>query len=142
MRPAPADIAGRVRPVLTENRQVVAAYLFGSAAAGRLRPGSDMDIAVLLDEASGEIDRKMQLERLLPPLCRALRHDVHLVFLNQASYLLRAQVIDKGMLIYVSDKEQLALFRMKSLVLYAEFAPHMRMFQKSMKARMSKPDGG
>lgn len=138
MKPAPADIAGSVKPVLSEHREVVAAYLFGSAAAGRLRPGSDIDIALLLDEASGKIDRKKQLERLLPPLCRALRHDVHLVFLNQVSYLLRGQIFDKGTLIYVSDQEELALFRMKSLALYAEFAPYMRMFRESMKERMSK----
>ena len=138
MKPAPADIADRVEPVLSQHRQVIAAYLFGSAASGRLRPGSDIDIAVLLDERAGKFDRKEELERLHPPLCRALRHDVHLVFLNQASCLLLGQIIDKGVLLYVSDQEQLSLFRMRSLTLYTEFAPYMRMFRESMKKKVSK----
>ncbi len=133
-----SDVADSIKPILSRRGEIVAAYLFGSAAASRLRPGSDIDIAVLLDEAAGNMDRKDQLEHLLPSLSRALRHDVHLVFLNQASYLLRAQILGKGELIYVRDSEQLALFRMKSLALYAEFAPYMRMFRESMKERMSK----
>ncbi len=57
---------------LTEQPDVVAAYLFGSHAEGRARPESDIDIAVLLsdrtananiDDAMARFDRRMELER-------------------------------------------------------------------------------
>ncbi len=52
-----AKIRENVQPVLDGCDNIVAAYLFGSVATGRQRPGSDIDIAVLLVEARHH-DRK------------------------------------------------------------------------------------
>lgn len=135
-------IKEKVAPVLSGCGDVVAAYLFGSAATGRMRPGSDIDIALLLAETGNVPDRKTLLDRLLPLLCRALRGDVHLLFLNDASYLARAQVFRKGELLYVRDHQQLAMFRMKSTVLLAEFAPYARMTRRGLQNRLVKTHGG
>ncbi len=128
-------IAAEVSPVLSGFSEIVAAYLFGSAAAGQMRPDSDVDIAILLDQESN-IDRKKILESLLPRLCRPLRADVHLLILNDASYLVRSQVLNKGRLIYVKNSRQLALFRMKSVVFFAEFAPYMHQTRKGFQNRI------
>lgn len=137
-----SEIGGRIEPVLSGNSDVVAAYLFGSAAKNRMRPGSDIDIALLLAEGGRRPDRKVLLERLLPPLCRALRGDVHLLLLNDASYLARSQVFKSGRLLYVRDQRQLTLFRMKSAALFADFAPCLRLTQKGLQKRLRQGHGG
>ena len=135
-------IAAKIRTVLTGCHEIVAAYLFGSAAFDKRRPDSDIDVAVLLDEEVSRADRKALHERLLPPLCRALRDDVHLLVLNDASYLTRAQVFSKGKLLYVRDHGLLARFRMKSYALFAEFAPYLEMTRKGFRERTRRPHGG
>jgi len=132
----PAVIAQSVQPVLSGCSDVIAAYLFGSAVSGTVRPDSDIDIAVLLSEPGSRSERKETLQSLFSPLCRALRADVHLLFLNDASYLARAQVFSKGKLFYIRDHEQLALFRMKSLSLFTDFAPTMEMTRKGLQKKM------
>jgi predicted nucleotidyltransferase len=47
--PTPSEIARQVQPVLAQRIEISAAYLFGSAAKGRMQPDSDIDIALLLD---------------------------------------------------------------------------------------------
>lgn len=131
-----------IRPVLNACSDIVAAYLFGSAAAGLQRPGSDVDIAVLLAQGQPVRDRKTLLDRLLPPLCRVLRGDVHILFLNDASLVAQAQVFRKGELIYVRNRRELACFRMKSLSMIADFAPYLELTRKGFQKRLRDAHGG
>jgi len=142
MTSSPSSIVDTPHPVLAGFDEVVAAYLFGSAAKNHVGPDSDIDIAVLLDEEPGLLDRKALQERLLPPLCRALRGDVHLLLLNHASCLARAQVFSKGELLFVRDHAQVARFRMKSYALCAEFAPYLEMSGKGYREKTRSPHGG
>lgn len=136
----PETIRNKIQPVLTGFSEIVAAYLFGSVAKGRARPGSDVDIALLLDATvRPNVDLLLNLQALL---CRALRADVHLIILNNASYLLRMQVFTEGRLIYETDREKLARFRMLSTSLYAEFAPVMRMTQQGLRNRLERSHNG
>jgi predicted nucleotidyltransferase len=134
-------IIDNAAPVLAADKDIVAAYLFGSVARGREREGSDVDIAILLDERQGKPDRKAILDRLLPALGRALRKDVHLLILNDASYLARMEVFAKGRLICVRDERELAVFRMVSFSLFAEFAPWLRSMQQKLKQRLVQGHG-
>ncbi len=134
----PADIRINLQPLLNSCPEIVAAYLFGSAATSKMRPDSDIDIAVLLDESDGHLNRKIVLSRLHPQFCRALRADAHLLFLNDASYLVRMQVFNKGILMHVKNPYQLAVFRMHSTALYADFAPIMRMTQQGLKNKLKR----
>ena len=129
-------LSERTQSFFSGCRPIVAAYLFGSAASGRMRPGSDVDIAVLLEEGEIARDRKSLLEALLPPLSRMLRADVHLLFLNDASYAARTEVFTEGKLLYARNPRQVAVFRMKSAAFYAEFAPLMQKTRKGFQARL------
>jgi len=142
MKLTPAAIAKAVRPALFQSSGIVAAYLFGSAAMGRLRPGSDIDIALLLDEEENSPNRKALLDQLLPPMSRVLRRDVHILFLNDASYVARSQVLKNGELIYVKNRRMLAQYRMISVALIADFSPYLRMTQKGLKNKLRKHHGG
>lgn len=102
---------------------VIAAYLFGSFARGRQRPMSDLDIAVLLDERKGRIDRKILLDRLHQNLGRLLRLDIHMLILNDTSYTARIEALFRGRCLHVKDEEASAHFKMLTLSLYADFAP-------------------
>jgi uncharacterized protein len=135
-------MAESIQPVLNGCPDIVAAYVFGSTATGSQRPGSDIDIAVLLAEGRPFRDRKALLDRLLPPLSRVLRGDVHILFLNDASCVVQAQVLSKGQLIYVRDRRQLAEFRMKSISMMADFAPYVEMTRKGLQKRMRDAHGG
>ena len=130
-----------LQPIFNGFGDIVAAYLFGSAATGRQHPGSDVDIAVLLTTERACCDRKSLLDRLLPPLCRAFQGDVHLLFLNDASLVVQAQVLRNGKLIYVQDKRQLAEFRMKSISMIADFAPYVEMTRKGLQKRLRNAHG-
>jgi|SRR3989339_215870 len=84
----PAEIRELLQPVLAEHPEITAAYLFGSVATGRHHSGSDIDIAILLARTLDPHGRKFLLDLLYPLLCRALRADIHLLFLDDASCFL------------------------------------------------------
>lgn len=139
-QPKPNDLVALLHPVLARKNEIIAAYLFGSAAKGHMRVGSDVDVAIILDGHGPRPDRKRLFDRLLPMLCRAVRHDVHLIILNDASYLLRAQVVHEGRLIHVADPEKLAWFRMISTALFAEFSPILEMTRAGLQRKLRERD--
>jgi predicted nucleotidyltransferase len=140
--PTPSEIARQVQPVLAQRIEISAAYLFGSAAKGRMQPDSDIDIALLLDRQPQALTRKALLDSLLPVLGRILRREVHLLFLNNASYLTRAQVFNHGELLYVRDRQELVRFRMISTAMLADFMPCLRMTQQGLEKRLRHSHGG
>jgi predicted nucleotidyltransferase len=130
------EISRKISPYFERESRVTAAYLFGSFARGSQRPNSDVDIAILLDESHGKIDRKNLYDRLLPQLGRLLRQDVHILILNDASYLARIEALSRGRLLHVKDDEALARFRMVSFALFADYAPYLRELQQKLRRRL------
>jgi predicted nucleotidyltransferase len=92
-----------------------AVYLFGSAAAGRLRPDSDVDLALL---PSGPLQASARLA-LQNDLAELLGRDVHLVDLSSASSVLAKEVIAGGRVIAMNDPRRRAEFEMYALSDYA-----------------------
>lgn len=125
----------KLKPFFTNEKGVLAAYLFGSFARGTQRPGSDLDIALLMDERSKALDRKTLSDYFLPVLGRLTRQDVHLIFLNEASYLVRREVFRDNLPIHVNDEVKLAHFKMVSLSLYLDFVPYFRRMEQKLKER-------
>ncbi len=121
---------------------IVAAYLFGSFARSRQRPLSDVGIAVLLDDRYGRVDRTLVIRRLLQDLGRLLRKDVHILILNDASYLARIEAIFRGRCLHVRDEDALAHFKMVSVSLFADFAPFLDQCHRRLKDHLGvKHDG-
>jgi len=85
---------------------VVAAWIFGSAQGGTVRPGGDIDVGVLfnrkplLDELA---DLRACLQNAL------LFDDIDLLALNDASPILRFEAVS-GYPVYVTDTERRATF--------------------------------
>jgi len=100
---------------------VIAVYVFGSAASGRLTVDSDLDLAVL-DRQPTEPARLYDLTRTLEV---ALRVDVDLVDLLTASTVLKKEVIAGGQLIHCADKDAVLDFEARSLSEYGRYREGM-----------------
>ena len=92
---------------------VAAVYLFGSLAAGTATPESDVDIGVLYQRGL-EPDFHIQMDEQIE-LASCLSRDVDLINLNQASPILRMQVLKKGRLVLNRDPKLVNLFFVNTL---------------------------
>ena len=101
---------------------VVAAYLFGSQAAGTANALSDVDVAVLLEEgapAPGEIQIA-----LISDLMLALRRsDIDVAVLNHAPPLLKQRAISRGRLLYCRDDNARVTFEVAARREYFDTQP-------------------
>jgi len=85
---------------------LVAVYRFGSTSTGDARRGSDVDVAVLVEDALDPV-RRFELQERLAAL---LRRDVDLVDLRSASTVLRMQVVAHGCLLCAPDDAERGRF--------------------------------
>ncbi|MCP5339493.1 MAG: nucleotidyltransferase domain-containing protein [Steroidobacteraceae bacterium] len=89
-------LAGR----LTADRDVAAAYLFGSRARGDARPGSDVDLAVILDKGLSARERwRKRLELIGASTSELCTDAVDLLILEDAPVPLAHRVIRDGRLL-------------------------------------------
>ena len=116
-----ADI---VRAQLEGLPTVRLAYLFGSAAAGRLRPDSDVDVAVLLSAPAPP----RFLDGLTDDLSLALHRPADLVDLSTAPPLLAHEVISRGRCVLFRDSSERADFETRVICRFADTA-HLRRIQ-------------
>ncbi len=97
---------------------ILAAYVFGSAAEGIAHPLSDLDIALLLPpttEPPQRLDTRLEVMAVLE---RLSRRPVDVVILNDAPLLLRFQVLKHGRVLVDRDTTQRCLFAAKTLSMY------------------------
>lgn len=80
------DDIERIRGFAIRRKVVVAMYIFGSAATGKDRPGSDIDLAVMVASAFSGMARVEMETALSNLLCR----DVDLVLFGQTAPLASA----------------------------------------------------
>jgi uncharacterized protein len=104
----------RIREVLAPFAPA-AVYVFGSAAAGRMRSGSDMDLAILPPAAISAL--KLFETRI--QLAEIFNRDVDLIDLSCASTVLRKEVLAAGRLLYETNAFRRAEFEMYSFSDYA-----------------------
>lgn len=89
------------------------AYVFGGAARGKLRPLSDVDVAVYLDETADPVQARLDL---IGVVTKHLGTDeVDLVVLNQAPTALLGRIVQSRRVIV--DKDPFLRHRFESLAL-------------------------
>ena len=89
-----------VEKIHSEIPDVLAVYLFGSAATGELRPDSDIDLAVLCTTPLPAT----RLWSLAQSLAVSARRDVDLIDLRSASTVMRAQVVSTGKRLFCANE--------------------------------------
>ena len=117
--------------------EVVAVYLFGSAARGTRGKRSDVDIAVLTRERGISRRGSRSLVEYVQAACDALGTDnVDVVLLHRAPIALRHEVFREGKPLLVRDPEALTRFRLESSREYLDTLPLRRMFEEAFFRRV------
>jgi len=112
-----------------ENKEdIIAVYLFGSYASGKVRPRSDIDLAILFDSRY-QVMINRRLDNYLIDLSRILRKDIHLTTMNFASEELLKQIFKKGNCLIVNDSKKLAYFTMIAYSKIVNFHYYRDQFQ-------------
>ena len=124
-------IEKQIKNYFINNADIVAVYLYGSYANGKVHPGSDVDIALLF----GKRDRDLVydcLEQFHVELSRNLRKDLHLVAMDFAGEVLLKQILKNGRCLIVNDPKTLANFTMDALSKIADFQYYLNKMQSAM----------
>lgn len=126
MQPTPLDDHALPAAVgiLANHASVEAAYLLGSAVAGRLRPDSDLDIAVL----------PRRPHELPPQACFELAAELGAIFgrtvdlgvLTTGNVVYAKEAVAHGRLFFHRDRGVTARFAMLVLSMYAELQESRR----------------
>lgn len=112
-----------IRDFFKKDASVLAAYLFGSQAAGRAGKYSDVDIAVLFDEGlpqSRYADRQLAIA---DGVSRFAGREADVVVLNRASSFLKFQVLKEGMRIYEKPGRIGRSFEARAILEYFDYLP-------------------
>ena len=120
-----------IKNYFKDRKEVIAVYLFGSYASGKVGQASDIDIGILLDEDKRDHGREIMTDCVVE-LGRVLRKDIHPVLLNSATDELLRQVFVKGKCILVSDSRKLARFEMVKFAMIADFAYYRKQMQSGL----------
>jgi len=125
-----AGLEERLRSVVeAATDEVVAVYLYGSRARGTSRPGSDLDLAVLLQHAppatltSPARDVEDAVER-------SFRIPTQAVVLNTAPADLVHRVLRDGVLLLDRDRATRIRFEVQARNEYFDLAPLRRLYRR------------
>jgi len=117
--------------------EVVAVYLFGSAARGTRGKRSDVDIAVLTRERGVSRRGSRSLVEYVQAACDVLGTDnVDVVLLRRAPIVLRHEVFRDGKPLLVRDPGELTRFRLESSREYLDTIPLRRTFEEAFFRRV------
>jgi predicted nucleotidyltransferase len=121
---ASSDIVETIQRVIARHPSVILAYLFGSQVRGEIGPLSDIDIALLLDDADETGTVRSNLRSAIADALDQERVDV--VFLNRATVEFAYAIIADGELIYQQDASTRVEYEAKIMSLYCDYLPVLR----------------
>jgi len=95
---------------------VFAIYIYGSYATNSANAESDIDIAFLTEEKITPVEKW----KIQEALAAKMDKNIDLVDLKDASVVLKKEVVEKGKLIYSSDKYKTEYFEMTTISMYLD----------------------
>jgi predicted nucleotidyltransferase len=122
-----------VNAIVKECPNYLAIYIFGSYASKAATPNSDIDIAVLLNQAAAP----EQIQAISDTIMLALKKDIDLIDLQAADNILNMQVLSKGIELSVKDRLQSDLYAAHKYTEYAYFNEQRMELLNSIKRRGS-----
>jgi predicted nucleotidyltransferase len=122
------ELEETIKSYFKEHSEVIAVYLFGSHAGGKVHRFSDVDIGVLLDRNDKEF-QNVKRNKYMIDLSRMLRKNIHLVFLNSASEELMKQIYSKGKCILANNTHKLARYNMVMTARIADYGYYRNKMQ-------------
>src|SRR5210317_962130 len=103
-------IEDQIKNFFENEKDIVAVYLFGSYASGKVRSCSDIDLAILFGSRSRAATNR-RLDKYLIELSRILRKDIHMTAMDFAGEGLLKQIFKKGKCIIVNDTKKMSYFK-------------------------------
>lgn len=132
------DRLQRLAQRLAADATLAAAYLYGSRARGDARPGSDVDLAVILSSKLSPSERWHRRLALLEAAAAELGSDaVELVVLEEAPAPLAHRVVRDGRLLVDTDPRRRVEVVEDVFRRYLDEAPLRRALDEAMQARLA-----
>ena len=128
-------LARQTQQLATRWPDVRLIVVFGSAATGRARPDSDVDVGVLGGGFWEQLEVGSEIGRLMG-------REPHVVDLATASDWLRFEVARDGQLAYQIEPSAWARFRAESAVRYFDLAPIIALCSEGVRRRLLKEAEG
>ena len=119
-----------LRERLADLPDVRLAAAFGSVARGKERPGSDLDLALLLDTDS--LPERWELEAALG---RAAGREVDFIYMNEAPPLLRFEIARDGVLLLERSPGDWSDFKARAMIDWWDWAPTAKMITETILRR-------
>ena len=104
-----------IKRVLIEKTSAFIIILFGSAADGRLRVDSDIDLGFLSEKSLSEYEVFLIAQELADELGR----NVDLIDMSRASTVFKSIILGTGKMIYSADENRKHEFQIKTFKDYA-----------------------
>lgn len=126
-----------IEKALRKDKNIIAAYIYGSVARGTEMPESDIDIAVILKDVSVlknpyfESELALDIENKI-----GTTKSVDLKVINNKGMRFTNQVIKHGKLIYTNDENFTRRFETILLEKYLDFRPFMKEYDRIREKRM------
>jgi len=130
------DDIKRIIKYFKRQKEVAVLYIFGSLANGNKTGESDIDIAVLIDEARL---KKVDFESLKKKYYAATPgfslRPVDIVILNTAPPFLKHQVLKTGKILFDRNKKERVRFTTMSITEYLDYKPIQDSYLKAVSDR-------
>lgn len=132
MKPESETLRQQIHRVLKHYPSVQAAYLFGSHAEGRAKPGSDVDLALVGPRA------ELQTYKLdiLADLTTEGIDRIDLVLLDGADPVLRFEAVHPNCLMHAREGFDHGDYFSRSLREYFDFEPYLHIQREAFKQRL------
>lgn len=123
---------------LSSHPEIIAAYLFGSAVAGKMNPMSDVDVAILLQEET-PYRRELSISfHIMSAVQEIFHREGDVKVLNRIKDLpFLHEVLSKGKLVYEHDPAIHRAFVARTVIDYLDFKPAheiaLRNYARSLK---------
>ncbi|WP_315115405.1 type VII toxin-antitoxin system MntA family adenylyltransferase antitoxin [uncultured Clostridium sp.] len=121
---------------INKKYEVKFAYIFGSQARGVAREDSDIDIAIYLKENHPPMEEAFIRGDIIEDGKAFFKKDVDIISLNNASLLLKYEIIHDG--IVIKDDDDRAGFESLSLREYFDFKYYSDIYDNAMIERIKK----
>ncbi len=105
-------------------------YIFGSAVKNSQLVPHDIDVAVLHDSDISMKEKKLLKEQVTDIVEKIFKLEGNVIFVNEASPLLKCQVIKHGTLIFERHQGIDSSFRFRALTEYFEYKELQDFFYK------------
>ncbi len=125
-----------LKKIFRKDNAILAAYLFGSQAIGKINKYSDIDIAVLFDEKlSGKAYTDKQIV-MITHLSKVLNKEVDVIILNHSSLFLKYHILKQGIKIYESLYRNEHNFEAQAILQYFDFLPIKNRIENGLLAKI------